>query len=130
MNDDQLLRYSRHILLQQIGVHGQEKLAKSRALIIGLGGLGSPAAMYLAASGVGNLIICDNDDVDLTNLQRQVIHSSKNIGIPKVHSAAQSITDINPEVNVVTLQEYVGHTLCTYGRICAIGRNYWLYTGF
>lgn len=108
MNDDQLLRYSRHILLQQIGVHGQEKLAKSRALIIGLGGLGSPAAMYLAASGVGNLIICDNDDVDLTNLQRQVIHSSKNIGIPKVHSAAQSITDINPEVNVVTVQEYVG----------------------
>ena len=107
MNDDQLLRYSRHILLQQIGVHGQERLAKSCALIIGLGGLGSPAAMYLAASGIGNLIICDNDDVDLTNLQRQVIHSSKNIGIPKVYSASQSITDINPEVNVVTLQEYV-----------------------
>jgi molybdopterin/thiamine biosynthesis adenylyltransferase len=107
MNDDQLLRYSRHILLQQIGIHGQERLIESRALIIGLGGLGSPVAMFLAASGIGKLIICDNDNVDLTNLQRQIIHSNKTIGTSKVRSAMQSIAEINPEVNVVTLQEYV-----------------------
>ena len=83
MNDDQLLRYSRHILLPQVGILGQEKLIKSRALIIGLGGLGSPVAMYLAASGVGELVLCDNDNVDLTNLQRQTIHNSETIGMSK-----------------------------------------------
>ena len=107
MNDDQLLRYSRHILLQEIGIHGQERLIESRVLIIGLGGLGSPVAMYLAASGIGKLIICDNDNVDLTNLQRQIVHSNETIGTPKVYSATKSITKINPEVNVVALQEYV-----------------------
>lgn len=107
MNDDQLLRYSRHILLQQFGIHGQERLIESRALIIGLGGLGSPVAMYLAASGIGKLIICDNDNVDLTNLQRQIIHGNETIGTSKVHSAMQSIVAINPEVNVVELQEYI-----------------------
>jgi len=107
MNDDQLLRYSRHILLQEIGIHGQERLIESRVLIIGLGGLGSPVAMYLAASGIGKLIICDNDNVDLTNLQRQIVHSNETIGTSKVYSATKSITKINPEVNVVALQEYV-----------------------
>jgi molybdopterin/thiamine biosynthesis adenylyltransferase len=107
MNDNQLLRYSRHILLQQFGIHGQERLIESRALIIGLGGLGSPVAMYLAASGIGKLIICDNDNVDLTNLQRQIIHSNETIGTSKVRSAMQSIAAINPEVNVVALQEHV-----------------------
>lgn len=107
MNDDQLLRYSRHILLPQIGILGQEELIKSRALIIGLGGLGSPAAMYLASSGVGELILCDNDNVDLTNLQRQAIHNSETIGMPKVQSATKAIAKINPEISVVAIQEYV-----------------------
>ena len=107
MNDRQLLRYSRHILLPQIDIKGQEALIRSRALIIGAGGLGSPVAMYLAASGIGKLIICDNDNVDLTNLQRQIIHSSAAIGTPKTHSAKKTLAGINPEVDVVTLQEYV-----------------------
>ena len=107
MNDDQLLRYSRHILLPQIGIEGQETLIQSHALIIGAGGLGSPVAMYLAASGVGRLTICDNDDVDLTNLQRQIAHSTEAIGTPKVHSAKKTLASLNPEVNVVALKERV-----------------------
>ena len=107
MNDDQLLRYSRHILLPQIGILGQEKLTRSRVLIVGLGGLGSPVAMYLAASGIGELVICDNDNVDLTNLQRQTIHNTETIGISKVQSATKAIAKINPEINVVPIQEYV-----------------------
>ncbi len=107
MNDRQLLRYSRHILLPQIDINGQEALIRSRVLIVGAGGLGSPVAMYLAASGIGKLIICDNDNVDLTNLQRQIIHSSAAIGTPKTHSAKKTLAGINPEVDVVTLQEYV-----------------------
>lgn len=107
MNDDQLLRYSRHILLPQIGILGQEKLTRSRVLIVGLGGLGSPVAMYLAASGIGELVICDNDNVDLTNLQRQTIHNTETIGISKVQSAKKAIAKINPEINVVSVQEYV-----------------------
>ena len=107
MNDDQLLRYSRHILLPQIGILGQEKLTRSRVLIVGLGCLGSPVAMYLAASGIGELVICDNDNVDLTNLQRQTIHNTETIGISKVQSAKKAIAKINPEINVVSVQEYV-----------------------
>lgn len=107
MNDNQLLRYSRHILLPQIDIAGQEKLNQSRVLIVGAGGLGSPAAIYLAASGVGNLIICDGDQVDLTNLQRQIIHNSDSIGLAKVLSAKQSLYRINPEVNVITIEEQV-----------------------
>ena len=107
MNDDQLLRYSRHILLPQIGILGQERLTRSRVLIVGLGGLGSPVAMYLAASGIGELVICDNDNVDLTNLQRQTIHNTETIGISKVQSAKKAIAKINPEINVVSVQEYV-----------------------
>ncbi len=107
MNDEQLLRYSRHILLPQIDVAGQEKLNHSHILIVGIGGLGSPAAMYLAASGVGNLTLCDNEHVDLTNLQRQIIHDSNSIGLAKVLSAKQSLESINPEVRITTIQQRV-----------------------
>ena len=105
MNDNQLLRYSRHILLPKIGYKGQEKLTKSHALIVGAGGLGSPVALYLAASGVGKLTICDFDNVDLTNLQRQIIHTTQSVGINKAVSAQQTIYEINPDVAVQTIQQ-------------------------
>ena len=105
MNDNQLLRYSRHILLTKIGYEGQEKLVNYHALIIGAGGLGSPVALYLAASGVGQLTICDFDDVDLTNLQRQIIHTTASVGTNKAVSAKQTIDKINPDVNVQTVQQ-------------------------
>jgi len=105
MNDQQLLRYSRHILLPEIGIEGQEKLIAAHALIIGAGGLGSPVALFLAASGVGTLTICDNDTVDLTNLQRQILHRSSSIGKNKVDSARTAIGDINPDVRVNNLKE-------------------------
>ena len=105
MNDNQLLRYSRHILLPQIEYAGQEKLTQSHALIVGAGGLGAPAALYLAASGVGRLTICDFDEVDLTNLQRQIIHTTQSVGINKAVSAQQTIYEINPEVTVQTIQQ-------------------------
>jgi molybdopterin-synthase adenylyltransferase len=105
MNDNQLLRYSRHILLPQIGYEGQDKLVHSHALIVGAGGLGAPAALYLAAGGVGTLTICDFDTVDLTNLQRQIIHTTQSIGLNKAISAQQSLHAINPEVIVNTVCE-------------------------
>src|ERR1051325_4644117 len=104
MNDNQMLRYSRHILLPQIGYEGQEKLVNSHALIVGAGGLGSPAALYLASGGVGSLTICDYDDVDLTNLQRQIVHTTQSVGLNKAISAQQTLATINPEVSVVTVQ--------------------------
>lgn len=104
MNDDQLLRYSRHILLNEIAYEGQEKLIQSHALIIGAGGLGAPVSLFLAAAGVGQLTICDFDHVELTNLQRQVIHSTKSIGINKAVSAKHSIAALNPEVNVHAIE--------------------------
>jgi adenylyltransferase/sulfurtransferase len=107
MNDDQLLRYSRHILLPELGVEGQEKLLAARALIVGAGGLGSPAALYLASAGVGRITICDGDDVDLTNLQRQIIHRTDALGQKKVASARATLAAINPEVAVVTVPERV-----------------------
>lgn len=107
MNDQQLLRYSRHILLPEIGIEGQEKLVDAHALIIGAGGLGSPAALFLASSGVGTLTICDNDTVDLTNLQRQILHRTTSIGKIKVDSARDAIADINPDVRVNSLKERV-----------------------
>ena len=107
MNDQQLLRYSRHILLQEIGIEGQEKLNHAHALIIGAGGLGSPAALYLAASGVGTITICDNDTVDLTNLQRQIMHRTASVGINKVDSARTTLMEINPEIKVNPLSERV-----------------------
>jgi molybdopterin/thiamine biosynthesis adenylyltransferase len=105
MNDNQLLRYSRHILLPQIGYEGQDKLVHSHALILGAGGLGAPAALYLAAAGVGTLTICDFDTVDLTNLQRQIIHTTQSVGLNKAISAQQTLQAINPEVVVNTVCE-------------------------
>jgi molybdopterin-synthase adenylyltransferase len=103
MNDQQLLRYSRHILLPQIAYEGQEKLSNSHALIVGAGGLGSPAALYLGAGGVGKLTICDYDDVDLTNLQRQIIHTTQSVGTNKAISAQQTLAAINPEITVIPI---------------------------
>ncbi|HXF66679.1 MAG TPA: molybdopterin-synthase adenylyltransferase MoeB [Burkholderiales bacterium] len=107
MNDEQLLRYSRHILLPQIGIEGQEKLLAARALVIGAGGLGSPVALYLASAGVGGLILCDDEAVDLTNLQRQIVHRMDAIGKKKVDSARATLAAINPEVAVEPLAERV-----------------------
>lgn len=100
MNDNQLLRYSRHILLPQVGYEGQEKLVNSHALIVGAGGLGSPVALYLAAGGVGILTVCDFDTVDLTNLQRQIAHTTPSVGTNKAISVQQTLFEINPTVVV------------------------------
>lgn len=100
MDDASLLRYSRHILLPEIGIDGQERLAGAHVLILGAGGLGSPAALYLASSGVGKITICDGDTVDLTNLQRQIVHSSSSLGLPKVFSAKTTLEGINPEIEI------------------------------
>ncbi len=105
MDDEQLLRYSRQIMLPSIGIEGQEKLQSARALIIGLGGLGSPVAMYLAAAGVGTLVLVDFDKVDLTNLQRQIVHTTERIGMPKVDSARQSLNALNPEIDIITIDQ-------------------------
>ena len=107
MNDDQLLRYSRHILLPQLGLEGQEKFRQAHALIVGAGGLGSPVALYLASAGVGALTICDGDAVDLTNLQRQIVHRNDAIGMPKAESARRTLAAINPEVKVHALDERI-----------------------
>jgi adenylyltransferase/sulfurtransferase len=105
MNDDQLLRYSRHILLPELGVEGQEKLLAANALIIGAGGLGSPAALYLASAGVGRITLADGDTVDLTNLQRQILHATASIGRPKAVSGRDALERLNPEVRVTALEE-------------------------
>ncbi|AQW69937.1 molybdopterin-synthase adenylyltransferase MoeB [Pseudomonas putida] len=101
LSDQELLRYSRQVLLSQIDVDGQLRLKHSKALIVGLGGLGSPVALYLAAAGVGELHLADFDTVDLTNLQRQVIHDSTSVGMSKVDSALQRLQAINPEIDLV-----------------------------
>ena len=103
MNDAQLLRYSRHILLPEIDVTGQQKIVTAHALIVGVGGLGSPAALYLASAGVGHITLADADEVDLTNLQRQILHSTQAIGRPKVESGLEALARINPEVKVTAL---------------------------
>src|SRR6187402_2185554 len=105
MNDEQLLRYSRQIMLPDVDIDGQEKLLAARVLIIGLGGLGSPVAMYLAAAGVGHLTLVDFDAVDLTNLQRQIAHTSARIGENKAASAAQSLRELNPEVAINCIEK-------------------------
>ncbi|MGI4812549.1 MAG: HesA/MoeB/ThiF family protein [Janthinobacterium lividum] len=100
MTDEQLLRYSRHILLDEFGIEGQQRLLDAHALVIGAGGLGSPAAMYLAAAGIGRLTLIDDDQVDLTNLQRQILHDTASIGRAKVDSAQLSLGRLNPDVRV------------------------------
>jgi molybdopterin/thiamine biosynthesis adenylyltransferase len=107
MNDEQLLRYSRHILLPEIGIEGQEKLLAARVLVIGAGGLGSPVALYLASAGIGHLILCDDEVVDLTNLQRQIVHRNASIGRKKVDSARDTLGAINPQASVETVAERV-----------------------
>ena len=103
MNDGQLLRYSRHILLDEIGIAGQERLLEATVLVIGAGGLGSPAALYLASAGVGRIMLADGDTVDLTNLQRQILHTQERIGQAKAESGQAALRSINPEVVFDTL---------------------------
>jgi adenylyltransferase/sulfurtransferase len=103
MNDNQLLRYSRQIMLPEVDVAGQEKLLDGCALIIGVGGLGSPVAIYLAAAGVGRLVLSDHDDVDLSNLQRQIVHRTDTIGESKVASAARALLQLNPDTRIDTV---------------------------
>ena len=100
MKDDQLLRYSRHILLPEVDIEGQEAISRATVVVIGLGGLGSPVALYLAASGVGHLILVDDDQVEVSNLQRQVIHDTASVGMSKVASAAQRCQAVNPDVKI------------------------------
>jgi len=111
MNDQQLLRYSRHILVDEIGVEGQEKLLAARVLIIGAGGLGSPAALYLASAGIGTLSIADGDTVELSNLQRQILHSDARIGESKTQSAQQALAITNPDCIVHALPRLEGQAL-------------------
>ena len=101
LNDQELLRYSRQILLQHIDIDGQLRLKDSRVLIVGLGGLGAPVALYLAAAGIGEMHLADFDTVDLTNLQRQIIHDTDSIGMGKVDSAIKRLTAINPEIRLI-----------------------------
>lgn len=110
MDDRQLLRYSRQILLPQIGIEGQRKLLDARVLVIGLGGLGSPVTMYLAASGVGTLVLVDHDRVELTNLQRQIVHNSESLGMPKVESARKTLAALNPEIKIETINHKLDET--------------------
>lgn len=105
MKDEQLLRYSRHIMLPEIDIRGQEKLLKSTVMLIGLGGLGSPVSMYLAASGVGHLMLVDFDTVELSNLQRQIIHTTDDLDRPKVASAKDRLLALNPECNITLLNQ-------------------------
>lgn len=110
MTDAQLERYSRHIILGEVGVKGQKKLLGAKVLIIGAGGLGAPAAMYLAAAGVGTIGIADADTVDLSNLQRQIIHATADVGKAKVKSAEETMRAMNPDVEVKTYQIFVNST--------------------
>lgn len=105
LTDDQIERYARHLILKEVGGPGQQKLLKSKVLVIGAGGLGSPLLMYLAAAGIGTLGIIDHDRVDLSNLQRQIVHMTSSIGQNKVTSAKEMIKNINPDINVVTYHE-------------------------
>jgi len=105
LDDAQLLRYSRHVLLDDIGIDGQARLRAARVLVVGAGGLGSPVLLYLASAGVGRITVCDDDRVDLTNLQRQIAHTSARIGLPKVESARLAMRDLNPEVEVEAVVE-------------------------
>jgi adenylyltransferase/sulfurtransferase len=103
VDDAQLLRYSRHILLDEMGIEAQERLLAATALVVGAGGLGSPAALYLASAGLGRILLADGDTVDATNLQRQVLHRDARVGMPKAESGRQALLEMNPEVEVVPI---------------------------
>jgi adenylyltransferase/sulfurtransferase len=118
MDDQQRLRYSRHLLLNEFGEEAQERLLRASALVIGAGGLGSAALMYLAASGMGRITVCDGDRVDLTNLQRQIVHRLESIGEPKARSAAVTLATLNPDIQVEALEERAGPE-----RLAALVRN-------
>ncbi len=105
MTDEQLLRYSRHILLDELGIEGQQRILASHALIIGAGGLGSPAALYLAAAGIGKITLADDDKVDFTNLQRQILHTQARLGMTKAESGKLALRAINPEIEIIPLQQ-------------------------
>ncbi len=105
MNDQQLLRYSRHILLDEVGVEAQDRLLNATALVVGAGGLGSPAALYLAAAGVGHIVLADGDTVDLTNLQRQILHREDRVDQPKAESGRKTMLEINPQIDVIAINE-------------------------
>lgn len=107
MNDEELLRYSRHVLLNEIGVEGQERIRAATMLVIGAGGLGSPAAYYLASAGVARILLIDGDSVDLTNLQRQILHTTERVGTPKAESGRKTLAAINPDVEVVPIARRV-----------------------
>ncbi|MCR4378790.1 MAG: molybdopterin-synthase adenylyltransferase MoeB [Rhodospirillales bacterium] len=107
-SDEQIQRYARHILLPQVGGHGQEKLLNAKVLVVGAGGLGSPVLMYLAAAGVGTIGVIDDDQVELSNLQRQIAHTTQSVGEPKVESAARTLKAINPDVNVIPYNDRFG----------------------
>lgn len=113
MNDDQLLRYSRHILLPELGVEGQEAISAGRVLVVGAGGLGSPAAMYLASAGVGEIVLADGDTVDLTNLQRQILHVESSVGRNKAVSGLECLARVNPEVKVRAVERRLDDSLLT-----------------
>lgn len=108
MDDQQLLRYSRHLLLDELGPDAQRRFGAAHALIVGVGGLGNPAAQFLASAGIGTLTLCDADAVDLTNLQRQTLFAMADVGVPKVDAAARRLASINPEVQVSTVRQRVG----------------------
>jgi molybdopterin-synthase adenylyltransferase len=105
VNDHQLQRYARHILLDDIGIPGQQRLLDAHALLIGAGGLGSPVALYLASSGVGHITVLDDDHVELTNLQRQIAHTTARLGLAKVDSIAQAMHDLNPDVKIIAIRQ-------------------------
>ena len=107
LTEEQIYRYSRHILLPEVGGVGQEKLLKARVFCVGVGGLGSPVALYLAAAGLGTLGIADSDQVDISNLQRQVLHYTDDIGKPKTHSAREKLQKLNPDVNVIVYKDLI-----------------------
>lgn len=109
-SDNELLRYSRQIMLPQVGTEGQERLLKANILIVGMGGLGAPAAIYLAAAGAGHLTLVDFDEVDLSNLQRQIVHTTADIGRPKVESAKDSLLNLNPEIRITTINKRLSVT--------------------
>lgn len=119
MNEQQLQRYSRHILLPEVDIEGQEKLLRSRILIVGAGGLGAPAAMYLASSGIGHIVICDDDLVELNNLQRQVIHTTKDLGRNKVDSARDALHALNPDIMIQTVNQRLHQARLTEQVRCA-----------